>query len=142
MLKLDFIGKAITIVWLLWMAVWDLKEKRIPGYCIAMGIIPAIVSIYSYWPRHLLPAILGFFLGFCFLLLSMATKEQIGKADGMILILLGTMAGLYRLIEILCFCFVYLFIVAAALLFLRKKTRKQTLPFIPFLMAGYVSTLL
>lgn len=140
--KFALIGNGITIIWLLWMTVWDLREKKIPGYCIIVGLLPVAISIGISWPEQILIAVSGLFLGACFLLLSILTKGQIGKADGVVLMLIGTMTGLYNLIEILCFCFVYLFIMATVLLILRKKTKKQTLPFLPFLTAGYFSVAL
>lgn len=142
MRELALIGKGLTIVWLLWMTVWDLKEKKIPGYCIIVGLLPVVIICCACWPGQILAAVLGFALGACFLLLSVLTKGQIGKADGVILMLVGIMSGIYDLIEILCVCFVYLFIIAAILLILKKKTKKQTLPFLPFLTAGYISVVL
>lgn len=142
MRELALVGKGLTIIWLLWMTVWDIKEKKIPGYCMITGLLPVIINAYIYWPGQILATILGFFLGVCFLLLSVLTKGQIGKADGFVLVLMGMMTGIYNLIEIICFCFIYLFIIAAVLLILKKKTKKQTLPFLPFLTAGYLSVIL
>lgn len=142
MKEFALIEKGLTVIWLLWMTAWDLKEKKIPGYCMIVGLLPVIIGICINWPGQILAAISGFLLGGCFILLSVLTKGQIGKADGVILMLIGIMIGFYNLIEILCFCFIYLFIVAAVLLILRKKTKKQTLPFLPFLTAGYLSFIL
>ena len=86
----------------------------------------------------LLSRVPAFVPGVLFLLLFFFAKEQVGCADGLSLLILGaalTPAGIWLA---LCMALLIAFFYAAALLLLKKSTRKNRLPFLPFLTAGTV----
>ena len=67
---------------------------------------------------------------------SVLTQGQIGRADGIVMGMLVMAAGMEQGICFMAYSLFYAFAVA----FLRKK-RKTRIPFLPFLLLGYLTML-
>lgn len=92
-------------------------------------------SLTSGFPA--LPAIfLSVLPGTALLLLCWISNGAIGLADGLIVLALGIWIGFWELLGVLSGAFFLSFFVAGFLFFFHKKKRTETIPFIPFLLAG------
>lgn len=69
--------------------------------------------------------------GLFFLLLSKATREQIGYGDGLLLLILGSSLGFWKVLEVLSAALCMVFFRAVYLLLCHRK--KERIAFIPFL---------
>lgn len=81
-------------------------------------------------------------IGGMVILVSVVTRGAIGIGDGLILLALGTVMtwqelGCVFMNGILCCC-----ICSAIILLLPGKNRKTQIPFVPFLLVGYVGGLI
>lgn len=79
----------------------------------------------------------GSIVGLVLLLLGVLTRESIGYGDGISVLVIGIALGLKGSFLICSLAFL-LSAVTALFLIIRKASRKATLPFLPFLCAGYV----
>ena len=120
----------------------DLKEKSIsiPSLFISnmAFLVLRICSLNGGWKEY----ISGAFVGLVFLLISIFSKQAIGYADSLIMTGLGFYLGFWKIISLLGTAF---FLLAFAGLFLLLKCRwskKSSIPFLPFLMIGYLGVLL
>lgn len=86
-------------------------------------------------------AILGIIPGIASLILSYVSKEQIGYGDGLVLILLGMIEGYQKVIFIFLCGIFFLSIFSGVALCVKKFSKKYKVPFIPFLLAGYLVVL-
>ena len=131
---------ALTTLWLIAMSTFDLVEKRVPVWLLAAGGIPAmVISLYVYvtgkgsWDQILFGMIPGGLL-----LAVAAVTKKVGWADGIVLLIIGLLTNMWECMT----CFIIsLMIMSAVSLFLvvLKRVRKNTtLPYIPFLCAGYL----
>lgn len=80
----------------------------------------------------------GASIGLCAVGVSVATREQIGKGDGIVIAAMGIALGAR---ECLCMVFAASFVMcmAAIVVLLMKKGSRQTrLPFLPALFVGYL----
>ena len=104
------------------------------------GLVLAIISLI--WGRELSVGeyFAGGALGIIFIVLSMVSKE-IGTGDGVLLVILGLMVGIRRLISILFVALILCAAVAAVLCLSGKATRKSRVPFVPFLLGGFLITI-
>ena len=85
--------------------------------------------------------LLGMSVGVALLFFSVLTGGKIGAGDGVLLIVTGIYLGLEQNLQ-LFFCGLLLCSMwALGLLILRKKTRKDSIPFVPFLLAAYMGML-
>ena len=85
--------------------------------------------------------LLGMSVGVVLLFLSVLTGGRIGMGDAVLLIVTGIYLGLEKNLE-LFFCGLLLCSMwALGLMVLRKKNRKDSIPFVPFLLAAYMGML-
>lgn len=82
------------------------------------------------------PIFLSVLPGTALLLLCWISNGAIGLADGLIVLALGIWIGFWELLGVLSGAFFLSFFVAGFLFFFHKKNRTETIPFIPFLLAG------
>ena len=134
----------ITAIWLSIMSVCDIKKKRVPILLLCAGAVLA-GGVFMYrviggegdipgLGKALLPGIL-------FLILA-KTTEKAGSADGMILMMLGLLEG-YRSCLYICLSSLILSaLFCGILLMLRRVKRNTKIPFVPFIMLGWVTILL
>lgn len=116
-------------------AVWDIRKREIlllPTLLVlAGGVIRGIAaaSHSELWILALLP-------GAVLLLLSLATSGKVGFGDGLAVCAAGIWCGFEQILLALFFALL-LVPAAAGVLFLRKRRPKE-LPFLPFLLAGFL----
>lgn len=119
----------------------DIKKKQIClNLVLGFGILGII--FHMLWRMQSIEnLLLGMSLGAVLLLVSMATGGKIGAGDGVLLIVTGIYLGLEQNLK-LFFCGLLLCgIWALGLLVLRKRSRKDCIPFVPFLLAAYMGIL-
>lgn len=125
---------------LVYLSYEDIRTHKISTWVLLAGLVLAIVFLV--WGR-VLPVgeyLTGGALGISFIALSMLSKE-IGMGDGVVLMILGLMVGIRHLIGILFVALVLCATVAAVLCLLGKAKRKSRLPFVPFLLGGFLITI-
>lgn len=115
------------------LTVQDIKEKRISIYKLlifaVMALIHCIFIKQFSWQEILKCMIPGSIL----LFLSLITKESIGYGDGMTVMVLGLWTGGQFAFQVLCTGIILSGICAMVYL---VKGKKDTIPFVPFLLAG------
>lgn len=85
---------------------------------------------------------LGMIVGAVFYLISVFTKESVGKGDSIVIFTLGCIAGAEKLLLILLWAFILCTVVSLIGIALRKLSLKARVPFIPFVLAGEIVTLI
>lgn len=100
----------------------------------------AIISVI--WGRELSVGeyLAGGTLGVCFMALSKLSRE-IGMGDGILLVILGLMLGLRKLIGVLFLALLLCALTAGVLCLMGRAGRRSRLPFVPFLLLGFLITL-
>ena len=132
------INKALVLVFLALLSVFDIKTKQIPLWLILMfaAIFAGMCFVngdvsYAALLVRLLP---GVFL----LAVAFATKQSMGYGDGAAVLIVGLLLDIWTSTALILLA---LLISAAASLFilLSKKGDRQTkLPFMPFMLAAWV----
>lgn len=90
------------------------------------------------WQLHLAGVLPGAVLW----IVGKVSGNRIGSGDGYVLMALGIYLGLWNVVNCLLYGSVFCAIAGAVLLALKKKTKQDALPFLPFLTAGYIITIL
>jgi leader peptidase (prepilin peptidase)/N-methyltransferase len=132
----------VTLAFLTVNSITDLKNKRVYlVVSVAFAIAGIIVNII--FRRHsLISILLSLGIGVILIIISKVTREAIGMGDGIIILVLGVLNGAYENLLISLYGFLISFLVSAFLLITRKFGRKDKIPFIPCLLAGYIITLI
>lgn len=125
---------------LLLLAVADVKKKKVRvaslvvcGFAFAAVATQQEVSLF--WRMG------GLAFGVLLLVLCRMSHEALGTADGIILLYCGGTFGLRNALLICLFSFLASAVGAGILLLLRRIGRKDRIPFLPFLLAGYSGAL-
>lgn len=128
--------RVFAVIFLVLCTYYDCKNHKIPAlllYCAFLAAtvwtsISVILGLYGY------P--MGWVIGCAMLILSVLTKEALGKGDGWVFLVLGVLLTFQECMKIL---FIALFAAAAfsaVALILKKASRKTPIAFLPFILAA------
>ncbi|MDU6266067.1 MAG: prepilin peptidase [Anaerocolumna aminovalerica] len=134
----------ILFLWLLLCSIQDIKKKKINIYLILAGLAGFFVLLISMtWNGefNFLFCLGGMSLGLILLCLSFITKGQIGTGDGLIVCITGLCLGFSRNAMLLAVSLLASAIFSIVLLTFKLAGRKKTIPFVPFLLIGYLGVL-
>ena len=124
-------------------AAWiDYRKRELRLFFIAGGFgLGLLLHILS--GAAILTGILFAFLpGLICLLLAKLTKEAIGYGDALMIIAMGAFCEIPALLFLLLGGFLSAALCSVFLLILKKRKRKEEIPLMPFLLCGYVFTLI
>lgn len=116
----------------------DVKKRKISLRILILGGCAALIYQLFWKMDSLWEIVLGLGVGVCFLVIGKATGEKIGYGDGIAILILGIYLGIWELLEVLAGAFLLLAVTGMICLAGKRFSRKQTLPFCPFLTAGYM----
>lgn len=138
---LKTISEIFMLLFLFVAAFIDYRKREIPIFLPIVGFVPAItISLIAKTPT-LLELALGIAVGAIALLLGKLTKQAIGYGDGLILICTGAALGFAKNLIMLAIALIIAACVCALLMFVKRKKKKDSVAFIPFLLSGYVVTM-
>lgn len=133
------IEEGAVLIFLSICTIFDIKKKEIPLILAGAGIMAAVgFTIWQIGNGSILTAqaALSLLPGLFFLLTGWCTKEKVGYGDGVLLLIIGLMAGFYQCLIGLCISLLLSAFFGVLLLFLHKAQRNSRLPFVPFLTIG------
>lgn len=131
-----WVEKIICSVYLGGISLCDIRKRTIPVWMLFAGSLLAITDICIMgWKAEIIVEMVP---GIMLLFLTKMT-EAIGMADGIVLILLGSICRDGQALLIFCVSLIYIFLYSMILYMLRRD-RKKRIPYIPFLFLAYLTT--
>lgn len=104
-----------------WLSLCDIRKRAIPLWMLSAGGLPVLLGLLrNGWNVSVITALLP---GVLILLLSVLT-DTVGKADGIILMLLGSACTDGRIWLLLCLSLIYIFFVFYDSLYIYKRSEK------------------
>lgn len=116
----------------------DIRKRQISRKQILLLLLVCCASLPLKKDFNGLDAMGGLAVGLCAVGVSAATREQIGRGDGIVIAAVGLALGARKCLWLV---FMASFIMCAAAVFvllLKKGGRQTKLPFLPAIFAGYV----
>lgn len=122
------------------LSIEDILKKSIPVLLLAAGILFIPAGLLTEGAECFSPAdnILGVIPGAVLLIISFVSRGQIGIGDGVLVAITGASLGLEAVVRILTAALILIMLFSGGMLVFGKFKRKSTLPFIPFIFAGYL----
>ena len=140
-----FIGKLLGLLGILMIASYhDYRSHRIPNtlilFALGLRFILYLIELLLY-PEFIMEIFLGdlvgmIFAGGIFLIAGLISKGSIGMGDIKILGIMGLYQGFSGVIGSIFFTLLFTFFLSLALLLIKKKKRKSTIPFAPSMLVG------
>lgn len=124
--------------WLAALAAEDLRKKQVKIWHMAAAFVPGILYVAFYCRGEMGNVMGGIGVGLFLCLLSGLTEKGIGMGDGLVTMIIGIYSGMRFTLLCLLMAFFLVSPVALILYLLKRMKKRETLPFIPFLFAGYV----
>lgn len=130
--------KSVIAVILLFCGIMDFYRKKIYLWMPVTGGLLAAVCIFFCKDISLMDRLAGTAIGAAVMLLSYITAGKIGMGDGILLCITGFGLGFWGNMELFCLALMMAAGFSIMLLVLRKANVKKSIPFIPFMLAGYL----
>lgn len=137
-----------TFIAVLVAAIYDYKLKIIPNILPAVLIVERCILFVAEYIimenafSYLISSILGcLFVIFVLGVASRISRGGIGMGDIKLLAGIGFMCGLYTVLFTMVFALLVCGVFTVGALGLKKKTMKDSVPFGPFILAGYILVL-
>lgn len=143
-LSIIFLKYIILSSFLIIIGIIDYDTTDVYFKVTAAGIVIGIILAAAAWFFHIsiLDSILGAFLGGGVIFLIVFLTKGMGEGDIEICLLSGLYLGLWKTVVLLFLSFVIGGIIGVLLIILKKKTRKDYIPFGPFIAAAGIITML
>lgn len=125
-------------VLLLICALQDLFKKRVYLWVIGIGAVLTFICLPFLDELSVADCIGGVSVGLITILISKITAGKIGMGDGIILCVTGVGLGFWNNLELFGVALFLAAVLSIILMILRVVDRKKSIPFIPFLFAGYL----
>jgi leader peptidase (prepilin peptidase)/N-methyltransferase len=143
-MTLLFVKYAVVASLLIIISFIDMKTQEIPDGLVVFGLITGLLFTLPY---HFKAAIFDGFLGFLlgggfFLLIAVASRGGMGGGDIKLMAVLGLWFGWKSILMISLLSFVIGAFVSLLLLTTRIKSRKDSIPFGPFIALGAMLVIL
>ena len=136
------VGNVIMGVYLISLSYSDMKRRKLSVGVIVLGFLSALVFQAITGIESWRAVAGGILTGFLFMGISRLTEEKIGYGDSLLIIVLGTFLGMWKLLILLLGAFGLAAAVSILLMIKRKFTRKSMIPFVPFLTVAYMGEML
>lgn len=119
----------------------DIKKKEISYIAVITGGIATLLIFLQWKDNSVWNQIGGSAVGIVMMAISKLSRGQIGMGDGIILIVTGMGLGMWNNISLLVYALFFAAVFSFTLMIGKKISKKDTIPFVPFLFLGYVSVL-
>ncbi|MCQ2530367.1 MAG: prepilin peptidase [Lachnospiraceae bacterium] len=142
-MQMEEIVREILLLGFLFVAAWiDYKKKELPLVLIVSMGLSGIVFQIIVRQMSFLNLLFGSLIGILFLGIGKITRQALGYGDGFILVATGIFLGFSENVLLLLLGVLLAAGFSIGLMIFRKKTKKDEIPFLPFLFTGYVLLLM
>jgi len=122
--------------------VRDVNKKEVGLLIPAINAIAAVVMYFVFKDMSIGVLLMGLAEGMAIMVLSRLTGESVGFGDGVILCSTGMMLGWrYNLCMFFSACLICA-VFGAILMMFKKADKKTRIPFVPFLIPGFILTVI
>ncbi len=115
----------------------DIRKRQV--YLSVIVIYGVLGILYVFWHRdNLAVLLLGAVPGLLLMCVGKASGGALGMGDGLAVMISGIYMGIWNTLEFIALSLFLAAVWAGFLMFVKKKGRKASFPFVPFMLAAYV----
>lgn len=117
--------------------ITDIRNRQVGRGLLLVLALSCIAALPFQEEFRIYDALGGLAVGLCAVGVSMASRGQIGKGDGIVIAAVGVVLGFRDCLAAVCVASLLMCTAAIAVLLCRKGNRNTRLPFLPAVFAGY-----
>lgn len=125
-------------VLLLAAGITDIRKRQISRRLLMLLMLVCIAAVLFRGSFAIMDAAGGIAIGFCVIGISMISREQIGRGDGIVIAMIGLVLGFRRCLAAVSVASLLMSAAAIVVLLFKKGNRRTQLAFFPALFVGYV----
>lgn len=125
-------------VLLLAAGITDIRKRQISRRFLMLLMLVCIAAVLFRGSFAIMDAAGGIAIGFCVIGISMISREQIGRGDGIVIAMIGLVLGFRRCLAAVSVASLLMSAAAIVVLLFKKGNRRTQLAFLPALFVGYV----
>lgn len=130
---------SVTVgVLLLAAGITDIRKRQISRRFLMLLMLVCIAAVLFRGSFAIMDAAGGIAIGFCVIGISMISREQIGRGDGIVIAMIGLVLGFRRCLAAVSVASLLMSAAAIVVLLFKKGNRRTQLAFLPALFVGYV----
>lgn len=134
-----YMGALIVVGGMLFAAgITDLRSRTVSRRFLLVLAILCTVGLMSRGRGGLPDALGGFGIGMCAVGLSVMSRGQIGRGDGIVIAWVGLLLGFHGCLVVVCLASLIMAFASVIVLILKKGSRYTRLAFLPALFTGYL----
>lgn len=131
-----------TVIMLTAGSIWDIRGKKLPAGLLLLdvlagGILMAVNRNID-WRKDGYLYVVGILIGIIILLIGRFCEGCIGTADGIMTAVIGGVIGYQDTLLLLMNAILAAAVFSIVLIVIKRAGRGTTIPFIPFLLLGYL----
>lgn len=134
--------KICVVMMLVVGSIWDIRWKRIPAGLLILNVLLGMILIATNreiaWRQDWYLYAVGILIGIILLLTGRFCGGCIGAADGIMTAVIGGMIGYQETLLLLMNAVLVAAIFSILLIAIKKAGRKTAIPFLPFMLLGYI----
>ncbi|MCQ2506545.1 MAG: prepilin peptidase [Lachnospiraceae bacterium] len=115
----------------------DIKRKSLNAIFLDLSVLSIFILSFFFSNQEPLQVVLGLIPGLVMLFASFLTKGAIGIGDAILILGLGAFLVILRVLVVLTVASL-LSLIIASIIWFKTKNGKKEIPFVPFLLAGYL----
>lgn len=123
---------------LLFCGLQDLRKKKVVLWMILLGAILILLCLFLTDSFSVTESMGGALVGLTVVMISKVTGGKIGMGDGFILCVTGLALGFWSNLEVFAIALFVAAIFSIILLIFRLADRNKSIPFVPFLLFGFL----
>lgn len=118
--------------------VSDIKNRSIPAILFLIFGMLGLLEYMLYGRTALINELMGIILGIVFIAVSLISENRLGMGDALAILVTGVFLGGMEASCAVLFAMLISAFFSVIILALHRGDRSTALPFIPFLLAGYI----
>ncbi|MBQ4482849.1 MAG: prepilin peptidase [Lachnospiraceae bacterium] len=134
----EYIREGLLLIFLITGTIADIRKRSIPVLLFLIFGIAGVVLFMLTGSVTLTDEIFGILLGIVFVALSHISDGKIGAGDGIAILVSGIFLGGSRAACQTLYGMLGASLISILLLMVRRGNRNTALPFLPFLLTGYL----
>ena len=149
LLSQGYLTQGLMTLFLFAASVIDIIRRKLSVHFIIMGFLIVGISQLGVffimdnaekW-QFTFTLFCGLILGLLFVLISIVTRERLGKADSLLFCICGLATGFGKLLAVIMLSFLLGAIYSIAMMAIGRLNRKSSFAFAPFILLGYIMVL-